>query len=43
MSRSTPHNGKLTSSRRRIDVLRKEKKKRLVEIAVVCKKEVVGE
>ena len=41
MSRSVPHNGKLTSSRRRINVLKK--KKRLAEVAVVYKKEVVGE
>lgn len=39
MFRSVPHNGKLTSSRRRINGL---EKKRLAEVAVVYKKEVVG-
>lgn len=41
MSRSVPHHGKLISHKMRINGLKK--KKRLAEVAVVCKKEVVGE
>lgn len=41
MSRSVPYNGKLTSHRMRINGLKK-KKKRLAEVFVVYKKEMVG-
>lgn len=42
MSGSVPHNGKLTSNRRRINWIKggKKERKRLTEVAVVSKKEV---